>query len=392
MKYGTILLLCAALLLAACAQEPAVQVQSAASAAPAIAAASAAAQPTTQSAPRATPAPTDEPAATPEPPTATPEPPTATPEPPTATPDPFAEYVPLTIEGLRERQARGEFGAAGPIEIVQTLEETANFTRYLFAYRGDGLRLTGMLNRPRGDGPFPVVILVHGYYPLDVYQTGNGTRLAADYLADRGFMTLSPDLRSHAGSDVAPNVFRAGHVIDTLHLIPLAQQLPSARPGKVGLWGHSNGGAIAAKVMTVSDQIGAALIYAPASLTIAEDYQFRLERRAARGNQPPGVRSGVIDTIDIEFPVKPDQGTDLYQRLSPLPYLQYATMPIQIHWGTNDEIVPRNWPGDLYDGLVAAGQPVEFFEYPGQPHSFQGQGNALYLERMVEFFRQHVGQ
>ena len=38
----------------------------------------------------------------------------------------------------------------------------------------------GMLNRPKGDGPFPVVILNHGYYPLDVYQTGNGSKLAAD--------------------------------------------------------------------------------------------------------------------------------------------------------------------------------------------------------------------
>jgi hypothetical protein len=102
------------------------------------------------------------------------------------------------------------------------LEQTANFTRYLFAYPSDGLRITGMLNRPKGAGPFQVVILNHGYYPLDVYQTGNGSKLAADYLAARGFLTLAPDFRSHAGSDDAPNLFRAGHVIDTLNLIPLA--------------------------------------------------------------------------------------------------------------------------------------------------------------------------
>jgi uncharacterized protein len=324
-------------------------------------------------------------------PTATAEP-TATPEPPTPTPDPFAAYAPLTIEGMRAAQQAGEFGSSGAIEIVQTLEETANFTRYLIAYPSGDLRITGMLNRPRGDGPFPVVILVHGYYPLDVYQTGNGTKLAADYLANRGFMTISPDLRSHAGSDDAPNLFRNGHVIDVLHLIPLAQKLPSANGGKVGLWGHSNGGAIAAKAMVISEEIGAALIYAPASLTIAEDYQFRVERSAARAGRPPGRRDGVINTLEIEFPVKPDQGSDLYQRLSPLPYVQYADMPVEIHWGTADEVVPRKWPGDLYDALVAASKNVEFFEYPGQPHSFQGASNALYLERMVEFFRQQIGQ
>ncbi|HEY1016080.1 MAG TPA: prolyl oligopeptidase family serine peptidase, partial [Herpetosiphonaceae bacterium] len=301
---------------------------------------------------------------------------TATPAPPTATPDPWAAYAQFTIEGLRAR-SYGE----GAIEIVSVLEETANFTRYLIAYPSDGLRLTAMLNQPRGDGPFPVVILNHGYYPIDVYQTGNGTKLAADYLANRGFLTLSPDFRSHAGSDDAPNQFRAGHVIDALNLIPLAQKLPAARPGPVGMWGHSNGGAITAKAIVVSDQIAAALIYAPASSNIAQDYEFRVGRARARG--------GEIDPV--EWPVKPDEGADLYQRLSPLPYLDLVSAPVQIHWGDADETVPANWPGDLLAGLQAAGKPVEYFEYPGQPHSFTGGQNQLYLQRMAEFFGLHLG-
>lgn len=379
MKYRIISLLLVLSSLAACAQE---QQQAATQPSPnALAAAPSTAspdatsiptQPTSEPSPSATS--TVAPTATTAP-TATVVPPTATPPPPTPTTNAFAQYEQFTIEGLRAR-SYGE----GEIEVVRTLEELPNFTRSLFTYRGDGLRLTGMLNRPRGSGPFPVVILVHGYYPLDVYQTGNGTKLAADFLANRGFMTLSPDLRSHAESDDAPNQFRAGHVIDVLHLIPLAQKLPSVQPGKVGLWGHSNGGAIAAKVMVISDQVAATLIYAPASLTIAEDYQFRVERAAARGAQ--------IDPV--EWPVKPDQGPELYQRLSPLPYLQYANMPVQIHWGTADEVVPRKWPEDLYNGLKAAGKNVEWFEYPGQPHSLTGQANQTYLQRMVEFFRQNV--
>src|SRR5258706_6406369 len=204
--------------------------------------------------------------------------------PPTPTPDPWAEYAPYTIEALRDRT----YGTEGQIEIVDVIEETPNFTASLIAYRSDGLRITGMMNRPKGDGPFPVVILNHGYYPLDVYQTGNGSKVAADYLANRGFLTLSPDFRSHAGSDDAPNLFRAGHVIDTLNLIPLAQKLPEAQPGKIGMWGHSNGGAITAKAIAISDQIAAAVIYSPASSNIVEDYQCRVERRRSRSGQPPG--------------------------------------------------------------------------------------------------------
>ncbi len=381
MKTTLYLMLIALLVITGCAQEsqqaasaapaaPIAQASSLASSMQAAPSASSTIEATTQPTMTATATPTSSPSATAAPPT-----PSMTPAPPTPTVDPFAQYSPLTIEGLRAR----DYGE-GMIEIVRTMEELPTFTRYLFAYRGDGLRLTGMLNRPKGSGPFPVVILVHGYYPLDVYKTGSGTKLAADYLASRGFLTLSPDLRSHAESDDAPNLFRAGHVIDVLNLIPLTQRLPEARPGKVGLWGHSNGGAIAAKVMVVSDQVGATLIYAPASLTIAEDYQFRVERAAARGAQ--------IDPV--EWPVKPDEGAELYQRLSPLPYLEYANMPIQIHWGAGDEVVPRKWPEDLYKGLIAEGKQVEWFEYPEQPHSLTGQANQRYLQRMVEFFGQHL--
>lgn len=291
--------------------------------------------------------------------------------------DRWARYAQFTIEGLRARR----FGA-GKIEIVRTLEETPSFTRYLFSYPSDNLRITGMLNRPKGAGPFPVVILNHGYYPLDVYKTGDGTKLAADYLATRGFLTLSPDLRSHAGSTDAPNQFRAGHVIDVLNLIPLAQQLSYAQPGKVAMWGHSNGGAITAKAMTVSNQIAAALIYAPASSNITEDYYFRVDRARERGRE--------IDPI--EWPVKPEQGPDLYLRLSALRYLRYVQAPVQIHWGTADEVVPRKWPEDLRAGLAAAGKQVVMYEYPGQPHSFRGASNNLYLQRTADFFRAQLGR
>ena len=303
---------------------------------------------------------------------------------PAATPDPWAQYAPYTIEGLRSR-SYGE----GQIEIVRTLEQARGFTRYLIAYRSDGLRITGMMNLPRGQGPFPAIILNHGYYPLDVYQTGNGSKLAADYLANRGFLTLAPDFRSHAGSDDAVNYFRAGHVIDTLNLIPLAQKLPQAQPGKVGMWGHSNGGAITAKAIVVSDQIAAAVIYSPASSNIGEDYEFRVGRARGRGGAPTGPRARIAQ-VEAEFPVKPEEAPDLYRRLSPLPYLDDVTAPVQIHWGTADETVPYKWPGDLLDGLRAAGKPVEYFEYPGQPHSFTGAANQLYLRRIADFFARHL--
>ncbi len=323
------------------------------------------------------PSPTTMPTITPTPeptPTPTAVPPTATPQPPTPTPDPYAEYAQYTIEGLRAR-SYGE----GTIEVLGLRSETAAFTRELFAYTSDGLRITGQLTRPRGQGPFPVVVLNHGYFPLDVYDTGYDTQHASDYLAARGYLCLAPDFRSHAGSDDAPNVFRAGHVIDTLNLLPLISQLPDAQPGPIGMWGHSNGGEITTKAILVSDQIAAALIYAPASPELADNYY------AFHTDDVPGD-PGTTAT----FPLTPEEAPDLFARLSPINYLQYVQAPVQTHWGTADVPVPREWVIKLHQGLLDAGKQSELFIYEGGTHSLQGAQQDLYLERTLNFFDQYV--
>jgi dipeptidyl aminopeptidase/acylaminoacyl peptidase len=301
--------------------------------------------------------------------TATAVPPTITPLPLTATPDPYAEWAPLTIAGLRARS----YGA-GEIRMLGVLSETPQFTRELFEYQSDGLRITGQLTRPRGNGPWPVIILNHGYFPLDVYRTGYDTQHASDYLAARGYLTLAPDFRGHAGSDVAPNIFKAGHAIDTLNLIPLAQQLPEAKPGPVGMWGHSNGGEITLRAMLVSDQIAAGLIYAPASSFLADTYYAYSSDQVLWDPRNPA-----------DYPLTPEEAPDLYVRLSPYYHLDLLQAPVQFHHGTADP-VPPEWSTVPHERLLELGKQSELFLYPGGGHALQGVDKALYLERTVAFF------
>ena len=93
--------------------------------------------------------------------------PSALPVVPTATPHPMAPY---TIEGLRQRKFPG-----GTIQIVALLAEGPEFSRYAFSYPSDGLTITGILQVPNGAGPFPVIILNHGYYDRSNYFSGAGT-------------------------------------------------------------------------------------------------------------------------------------------------------------------------------------------------------------------------
>jgi hypothetical protein len=80
----------------------------------------------------------------------------------TYTPDPYAG---LYIRDLRARTYRGS------LRVVETLAVTAAFTRSLVAYDSDGLTIYGFMNMPRGPGPFPVVIVNHGYIDPGLYQT-----------------------------------------------------------------------------------------------------------------------------------------------------------------------------------------------------------------------------
>ena len=46
------------------------------------------------------------------------------------------------------------FGQEGEIEIVETLETTGFFTRYLIDFPSDGVRVRGFMNVPFGEGAF----------------------------------------------------------------------------------------------------------------------------------------------------------------------------------------------------------------------------------------------
>ncbi|HRQ22344.1 MAG TPA: CocE/NonD family hydrolase, partial [Anaerolineales bacterium] len=116
---------------------------------------------------------------------------------PTSTALPHLMY-PYTIAGLREREFVG-----GEISLDARIAFNDDFSTWLISYPSDGLRITGVLNIPAGEGPFPVIVMNHGYYPRSQYSSGDGSQRAAEFLTRRGYLTISSDYRTWGGSDVA---------------------------------------------------------------------------------------------------------------------------------------------------------------------------------------------
>ena len=315
--------------------------------------------------------------------TDTPRPPSPTPSPSpspsaTATPDPYAG---LTIADLLNRSYGG-----GELLALKVLDDYRDFTRYLIAYPSDGLNIFGFMNVPKqGQPPFPVVIAIHGYVDPANYKTLDYTTGYADTLAQAGFLVIHPNLRDYPPSDRAPsddrtNLFRVGMAIDVLNLISLVKTqagqpgpLESADSSRLGLWGHSMGGGISIRVMTVSTDVKAVVLYGAMSGDEKLNYEAVRQWSAGQGGQ-------------AELSV-PDE--DL-QRISPIHHLENVQAAVSIHHGEADPTVPLEWSLDLCLQLNDLGKTVECYTYPGQPHVFGPQGSQLFMERVIEFYHQHL--
>ncbi len=307
-------------------------------------------------------------------PTPTPVPPTARPRPsPTATltptPDPYAG---LTIEDLTKREYGG-----GELRISQTLAVSAAFTRTLIYYPSDGLAIYGFMDVPRSGGPVPVIIALHGYVNPGVYKTLDYTTRYADALAQARYVVIHPNLRGYKPSENGPNQFRVGYAVDVLNLIAVIRSqagrpgpLAQAEPSAIGLWGHSMGGGVSIRVLTVSPNVRAAVLYGAMSGDEQENYEQLL------------IWSGGATRGSSEFQAP----ADALQRISPIYYLDRVQAAVSIHHGGNDPEVPLEWSLDLCQRLQTLKKPVECFTYPGQGHILAGEADQLFIQRSVAFF------
>jgi uncharacterized protein len=313
-----------------------------------------------------------------------------------ATPYPFLMY-PYTIDGLRGHQFQG-----GDISILSTLETEMQYTRYLISYQSDGLMITGIMQVPVGDGPFPVIVMNHGYFNREDFESGSGSDRAAEFIVNHGYITLASDYRSWGGSDVGPSLFHTGLVIDVINLMNAIPSIPQADAERIGIWGHSMGGGITTKILTIDSRVKAAVLYAPNS---ADDSDLIARwGYGCIGDIPAGevldtCNSG--DVVPLSLPpavvqAYKDAANDpaMMQLIAPIHHLNLITAPIQIHIGTADGdtigSTPPEWSYKLAQALLDAHKDVELFTYDGERHSFIGQPWYDFMERVVQFFDKYV--
>jgi uncharacterized protein len=276
---------------------------------------------------------------------------TTTPYPiPTKEPDPFS------IETLKNRTyGNGEFTVD---RLWYTYER---FDRYYVIYDSDGLSIHGYVNVPKGEGPFPVIFMLHGYIPPDEYDTLDYTVRYTDDLARNGYIVIHPNMRNFPPSDSVERRrdSNTGYTIDVLNLLAYFEDLTgkegifeTADADRIGIWGHSIGGSIALRTLSaVPDTFQAAVLYGAVS-------------------QRYGT---VLDNPEI------------YD-------LSAVEIPFSIHHGEDDEVISVAQSQQLCLQLKQLGKNTDCYFYEGQPHTLYRDQAAdpLFMDRVLAFFDDHV--
>lgn len=327
---------------------------------------------------------------------------------PSPTPTTDELIFPYTIDGLRQHEYQ-----SGEIRIRETLAEAEKYTSYLIDYPSDGLTITGVMQIPNGEGPFPVIVMNHGFFSRSVYNSGDGTDRSSAFLAEHGYVTLATDYRSWGDSDIGPSFFYSGLVIDVINLIHAIPSVPEADPNRIGIWGHSMGGGVTMKVLAVIGGLGATPQDYPATVragvlysTVSADDADIINRWGmgcfgdiAEGEQIIGCNSSDIIPLDLPLNLQDAyrfaaSDTDTLKEISSFYHLDDVAVPIQIHYGTEDGKfiggTPPEWSVRLTQELRDAGKQVELYQYEGERHSFIGEPWFEFMRRTLRFFDLNV--
>jgi dipeptidyl aminopeptidase/acylaminoacyl peptidase len=245
------------------------------------------------------------------------------------------------------------------------------------------MRITGVMNVPRGKGPFPVVVLAHGHIDTDIYWSGQGFRREQDALARNGYVALHVDYRNHAGSTDDPKNdvnLRLGYAEDVLNaaIAVRSSDLPFLDGSRIGVLGRSMGGAVTFNALVARPGVfDAAVVYASTSTRAVDNFN-RWQRDDAE------LRRAIFRTHG-----SPTKNPDFWDGMSAINYFDRITEPVLMFHGTADESCPIAWARRTYAGLQEAGVEATLIEYPGARHYMYGEWSGS-MKRALKFFDRNL--
>ncbi|GAB3873330.1 alpha/beta hydrolase family protein [Terrabacter terrigena] len=299
---------------------------------------------------------------------------------PTTAPGVRAAPDPASIAALIATKFEG-----GGLRLGAERGSTSAYRQYFASYRSNGLTISGRINVPRGKGPFPAVVLAHGYVDPAVYTNGETMLRERDHLARRGYVTLHIDYRNHAQSSKDPSNdarLRAGYTVDAVNAGLALKQSSLVDPSRIALVGRSMGGGVVYNALVVRPGLfRAGVAYAPVSSDTVDNFDKWVRRDASRA----GAARAVIARLGT-----PEAQPAKWAATSPRTYFSRITEPLLIHHGTADEDCPIAWSQESVAALRARGKNVELYVYPGGRHTLTSPQWDTSIRRTEAFLQRNL--
>jgi dipeptidyl aminopeptidase/acylaminoacyl peptidase len=243
-------------------------------------------------------------------------------------------------------------------------------------YRSDELRISGVLNVPVGTGPFPAVVLAHGYIDPSYYVRGQGMTRERGYLAEQGYVALHVDYRNHAESGADPSSERnadLGYAVDVVNAVEALRRTDAVpvADDRVALMGRSMGGAVVHNALVIRP----GLVQAASAWSSNSTLETEVLEQWGSPEDPTVVAHG-----------SPEENPAFWAGISSRTYFDQITEPVLIVHGDRDDTCPPRWARATYRALINDGVDARLVWYAGEGHAF---GPRFYeaMARTVTFFR-----
>ncbi|MBS0227043.1 MAG: alpha/beta fold hydrolase [Proteobacteria bacterium] len=292
--------------------------------------------------------------------------------------------------------------SATPIAAVPA---DAGYSEREVSVGAEGHPLGGTLSMPKGNGPFPAVVLVHGSGPNDREETIGSNHVFTDIargLAAQGIAVLRYEKRTHA----RPQDFKDGIVTidsettdDAVATVKTLAAMPGIDPKRVFVFGHSLGAMMAPRIATRAGNVAGVIeLSGPARKLVdiipyQQRYMAKLQGKsddpqtlaaiakieadiaAIRGNAKPdatalGMRVDYWRSVDTVDPVTDNTSLRIPALLLhgdrdfQVPMEDWATL--QRAFGNDKRFTMKLYPSLNHLGIAGTGTPsVAEYAQPG---------------------------
>jgi len=298
-----------------------------------------------------------------------------------------------TFENLKKNKFK-----QSPIILDIVLDEKENSISQLFFYNirdvvnGENKekRVGGLINIPKKEGIYPVVVMMRGFVPVEAYTTGIGTKRVGEFFAQNGLITIAPDFLGYGQSDNPSQNSIEERLQTYTTALTLLSSLDNLNTGliasysgrikadvsKIGIWGHSNGGQIALSVLEITGKNYPTVLWAPVSKPFPYSILYFTDEFDDHGK---ALRKVVADFEN-------DYNIELYSSSN---FYSWIKAPLEVHQGTADDAVPLKWSDNLVADLTKLNKDVTYFTYPGADHNLLP-GWEVAVQRSLDFYKEHL--